>query len=226
MLNITKFTVNDWSENSYLVTSDNKDDKGFKRSFLVDAGFFYPEERQNLYNFLQENKIKLEAIFLTHTHLDHIFSHGIIKDKFQIPSYAHRLDEVVFNNFFTVTSNYSIPLADVGIESVGTIDSWVEETDSFNLLDHEFRIFHVPGHSPGSICLVSDEQEFIFAGDTLFKGNIGRTDLEFSNTQDLLTNLQTKVLKLPDTYKVYSGHGSDTTIGHERETNPALASIV
>jgi glyoxylase-like metal-dependent hydrolase (beta-lactamase superfamily II) len=103
---------------------------------------------------------------------------------------------------------------------VETLD--VAEGDELNLLGHELRIYHTPGHAPGSVCYHFVDDGVVFTGDALFAGSIGRTDFPGGSYDLLVENIKKKLLPLPDDTEVYSGHMGPTTIGHERETNPFL----
>ena len=98
----------------------------------------------------------------------------------------------------------------------------LQEGDQIKLGAETFEVLHVPGHSPGSIVLYNAKEHFLFAGDVLFEGSIGRTDLQGGNYAQLIKGIQEKLLVLPDETVVYSGHGPATTIGKEKASNPFL----
>ncbi len=102
------------------------------------------------------------------------------------------------------------------------IDAFLEEGDKIIFGDVEFELLLVPGHSPGSLCFVNKKEKYIIAGDVLFDGSIGRTDLPLGDHNSLITNIKKKLFALEDDYKVYPGHGPYTTIGKERKSNPFL----
>jgi glyoxylase-like metal-dependent hydrolase (beta-lactamase superfamily II) len=112
----------------------------------------------------------------------------------------------------------------LGMRSPGevTIDRSLREGDTVNAGSHQAQIIHTPGHTEGSICLLFAPEKTLIAGDTLFAGSIGRTDLPGGNYRKIIDSLQEKLLALPDETLVIPGHGPTTTIGEERDSNPFL----
>ena len=101
-------------------------------------------------------------------------------------------------------------------------DRWLKHNDSIEFANFKLQILHCPGHSPGHIVAINHESKQIIGGDILFNGSIGRSDLPMGNHQDLIKSIKEHFLTLDDDYEVYCGHGPNTTIGHERLTNPFL----
>jgi hydroxyacylglutathione hydrolase len=108
------------------------------------------------------------------------------------------------------------------IKAVPVPDNFLDEGDEYHFGKSSLSVFHIPGHSPGSICLYSKKDEFIVTGDVLFRGSIGRTDLPGGDYNALIKNIKTKLLILPREVLVFPGHGPTTNIGHEADTNPFL----
>ena len=96
----------------------------------------------------------------------------------------------------------------------------LNEGEKYFIDEDSFEIFHVPGHSPGSIAFYNEAQKFVISGDALFQGSIGRTDLYRGNHEQLLESIRTKLFTLPEETEVYSGHGNATQIGFEKNHNP------
>jgi glyoxylase-like metal-dependent hydrolase (beta-lactamase superfamily II) len=99
---------------------------------------------------------------------------------------------------------------------------FIHEGETIRLGEDLLKILFVPGHSPGHVCFYCEAQSFVVAGDTLFMGSIGRTDLPGGDHDTLITKIKSQLLSLPDSVTVYSGHGDQTTIGHEKKYNPFL----
>ena len=99
---------------------------------------------------------------------------------------------------------------------------WLKDNDSINFGNESLRVSHCPGHTPGHVIFINDKSKIIIAGDVIFQGSIGRTDLPLGNHQDLINSIKKHVLTLEDDYLIYSGHRNVTNIGHERATNPFL----
>jgi hydroxyacylglutathione hydrolase len=195
--------------NCYLV--ENSD-----RSCLIfDPG----SEGKKLINLLNQRKLKPSAIMLTHAHFDHIGAVDEVRDFYKIPVYIHKLEEKWLGDpalngsqLFMIQDSLTVKPADQIIKNEGPM----------KLADFEFDIFQTPGHSPGSVSYYFANDGFVIAGDALFQGSIGRTDLRGGNESQLLKSIHEKLLTLPIETYVLSGHGPVTTIGEEMDSNPFL----
>lgn len=195
--------------NCYLLTGSNNS------CLIIDPG----EEGKKLINHLQKRKLKPQAIILTHAHFDHIGAVDAVRDHYQIPVYIHEkeskwLMDPALNGsqFFMLGQQIRAKQADNHITS---------ETELI-VGDFHFQILETPGHSPGSISLYFKDAGIVAAGDALFQGSIGRTDLPGGNHEQLLTSIHKKLLVLPEETQVLPGHGDVTTIGDEMDHNPFL----
>jgi glyoxylase-like metal-dependent hydrolase (beta-lactamase superfamily II) len=101
-------------------------------------------------------------------------------------------------------------------------DKFIDESDSIEFDDTTLKVIHTPGHSPGSVCFIDEEEGIIFGGDTVFRGSIGRTDLWKGDMDALLDSISNKILTYPDDYIIYPGHMEETTVEEEKENNPFL----
>ncbi|OYW70086.1 MAG: MBL fold metallo-hydrolase [Aerococcus viridans] len=147
-------------------------------------------------------------MLLTHAHFDHVMAVEYIRERYNIDVWQHEIEADCLTDKQTheplTTTHY---WADMGQQSVAGFD---------------FRSEHVPGHSPGSVVYIFEEEGFVVAGDTLFKGSIGRTDFEYGDLEALLAGIKKHLFTLPDETLVLSGHGDVTKIGIEKATNPFL----
>jgi glyoxylase-like metal-dependent hydrolase (beta-lactamase superfamily II) len=168
-------------------------------------------------DLIADNGLELTALVNTHGHLDHIAENSVVKAALSVPLLIHRLDRPMLTD---PAKNLSLITGDpiVSPDADGTL----EEGDLLPVGREEMKVFHVPGHSPGS--LVFYTPGILIAGDTLFAGSVGRTDLPGCSEQALLENIRTKILTLPDDTVIYPGHGPTTTVGDERRSNPFLRS--
>jgi hydroxyacylglutathione hydrolase len=180
---------------------------------------------------IDKHKFELQAIAVTHAHLDHIG--GVTALKKIKPAAAimlHRADEFIYNALPEQAAWIGIPRnqwAEFGFdfEAPPGVDAYWEDGQIYRVGRLEFQVIHCPGHTPGHVVLFEPKERKVFVGDVLFAGSVGRTDLPGGSTEQLLDSIMNKLLPLGDDVEVYSGHGPTTTIGHERKTNPFLTGV-
>jgi hydroxyacylglutathione hydrolase len=211
MVKVEKFIVNPLQENTYVVSDETGE------CILVDPGFYFEEEQDEIREYLSNNNLKPVYIANTHCHFDHIMGVEFIRKIYNIPFIAHRADA-----FWVERAVDQGQMFGFDIERVQAPDSFFEEGDEMKFGNSSFRIIHVPGHSPGHTVFYFESNNFLIAGDVLFYGSIGRTDLPGGNYQELISNINNKILQLPGETKVYCGHGPETTIKNEKTFNPFL----
>jgi hydroxyacylglutathione hydrolase len=207
-MQIQQFQVNPFQENTYLVSQDG-------RAIVFDPGFFNATETQIFLQAVTQLNTKIEAIVLTHAHLDHIFGVDKILNRFDVPVYLHP-DDLYF------WENYMVSAARFGID-VKPFDFTPEPllaTPSAEIAGMHFDIRHTPGHAPGHLSFYAPSAGFVISGDALFRESVGRTDLHKGDFSVLKQSIRTQLFTLPDETEVYSGHGPKTTIGHEKRHNP------
>lgn len=168
--------------------------------------------------WLQKQGLKPLALVLTHQHFDHVMDAAAVKNHFGCPIYAF--------------ANYSrtLTLEDLFGMATGTtlsippyeVDHLLEGQDSLEVAGLTFALKHVPGHSPDSLCYYLADHGLLVGGDVLFAGSIGRTDFPGGSARQLVTGIKEKLLVLPDSTRVFPGHGPETSIGEEREENGYL----
>lgn len=189
-----------------------------KECIVIDPGMVSKEEETALTNFIEENNLKITNIINTHLHLDHAAGNNYLKLKYQVPVSAHAGDEFLGGMLQNQAKMFGLPLQIDGVE----ISQYLKEGDIIKLGNEVLKVIEVPGHSKGSIALYSEKDNFIIVGDALFEGSIGRTDLPGGDYNELITSIKNKLLTLPPDTVVYSGHGSPTSIGKEKISNPFL----
>lgn len=209
MLHFQTFTFNPFAENTYVVYEDSGS------AFLIDPGSFHPQEVAALKNFLKEKNLTVEKILLTHAHIDHVLGLQAMVDALNVPVMLHPLEAEILERNPTDAARFGFQFAPFSGEMI-----FVEEGQTLALNDEIFQIFHIPGHSPGSIAFYNTAAGAVVSGDALFQGSIGRTDLYKGNHAQLLESIRQKLFTLPAETVVYSGHGQLTQIGIEKETNP------
>jgi hydroxyacylglutathione hydrolase len=196
--------------NTYVVINDDN------KCLVIDPSF----DDKKIMKMINQNGLEVEAIVLTHAHFDHLISANTIALMHEVPIYVHK-KEVEFlydgtkNLSITFTRTNSITI-DNGV-SVQTLSEETKQIGSFSL-----NIYHVPGHSPGSVAIHFKDAGFLISGDCLFNRSVGRTDLFGGDEAQLIKSIKTKLLKLKPETIVYPGHGPHTTIGYEKDNNPYL----
>jgi glyoxylase-like metal-dependent hydrolase (beta-lactamase superfamily II) len=183
-----------------------------KDCLVIDPGL----DAEPLLDFLQQRKLDAVAVVLTHGHIDHIAGVAALREQFPgIRVYIHRLDADMLTEPY---ANLSI-MSGVAF-STEPVDVRLEEQDVIEQAGVKLRVLHTPGHTPGGICLYSQDEAVAFVGDTLFAGSVGRTDFPGGSMSQLLNSVKERLFTLPGETKVYPGHGPATTIAHEKAHNP------
>ncbi|MCT4639123.1 MAG: MBL fold metallo-hydrolase [Bacteroidales bacterium] len=212
MIEIKTFVFNPFQENTYVLSDETKE------CIIIDCGCYEDHERMQLQDYIKENDLKPVAILNTHSHVDHILGNQWIKEVFNIPLKASMKDEALLATAVSHGKMYGMILDEPPV-----IDEDIDESKTVKFGSSELKILDVPGHSPGCIAFYNDEQKFVFSGDVLFCGSIGRTDLPGGDYDQIMSSIMDKLTTLDDDYKVYAGHGPSTTIGIERKSNPFLS---
>lgn len=183
-----------------------------EEALVVDPGDVTPELVQGI------DGCTVRAIVNTHCHCDHCGGNAALNERTGAELLCHEADLPLLRALERQGKMFGVPLS-----PSPDPDSFLSEGDSVTIGGASLKVLHTPGHSPGHIALVG--HGFIIAGDVLFAGSIGRTDLPGGNYDQLLTTIRTKLLPLPDETVVYCGHGPNTTIGAERRNNPFLVGL-
>jgi len=210
-MNIKKFTFNPFSENTYILFDETKE------CVIIDPGCYEESEKKHLIDFIEIEKLKPKLLLNTHCHIDHVFGCKFIFDKFDLKPIIHKDDIPTLRMAASSGSLWGLEL-----ENVPNPENFISEKDIIKFGKQELEVFFTPGHAPGHVCFVHHKTKSIINGDVLFQLSIGRTDLPGCNHSDLINSIEKKLFTLPDDYTVYSGHGSETNIGFEKQNNPFL----
>ena len=211
MVTIQSFTFNPFQENTYLAYDETKE------CIIVDPGCYDESENLILHNFIKKNHLNPVALVNTHCHLDHIFGNKFVAETYKLSPIMHKLDKPILEYAPLAAKTYGVHL-----ETPPKASHYIEEGDFITFGNSKFDIIFTPGHSPGHICLVNEEENIILSADVLFHLSIGRTDLPMGSHETLLKSIKEKLLILDNNIVVYPGHGPNTTIGFEKTNNPFL----
>lgn len=210
-MKIKAFEFNPLGVNTYVLYDENRD------CIIFDAASIFPEENETLLRFIDDNNLEVKRLINTHLHFDHIFGANLISERYKIMLEAHKDDLFLLDSLEQQMQMFGF---NSEREYKPKIENFLSENEIIVLGDQELKIIHVPGHSPGSLVFYNEVEEFMIAGDVLFNGSIGRTDLVGGNFDQLIEGIQSKLFILPDNTVVYPGHGPSTTIGREKKHNP------
>src|SRR5210317_1915945 len=180
-----------------------------REAMVIDPG----EDGPRILQLAESKGYQVKKIVNTHGHFDHIGANQPVKEATSAVLMMHEADLPLLQNARNHAQAYGLT-----VSPSPDPDKFLNEGDVFSVGEQSFSTFHVPGHSPGSICLLSDGH--LFVGDVLFAGSVGRTDLPGGDFDALIEGVREKLFRLPAETIVHPGHGPDTTIGREKHTNP------
>jgi hydroxyacylglutathione hydrolase len=209
MLSIKSFTFNPVQENTYILYNEQG------QCCIIDPGCYFDEERAALKEFLEKSGLTPILLLNTHCHLDHVFGNKFVHDTWNLTLHIHEKEKIVLETAPIAGKTWQLPFDNYE----GPLAT-LKEGETIEVGNDELQIRFAPGHSPGSVCFYHEAGGFVIGGDVLFNGSIGRADLPGGDYDTLINSIQTQLFTLPDDTKVYSGHGSMTTIGFEKMNNP------
>ena len=181
-----------------------------RKAIVVDPG----GDSEILLERLVELNLQVERIIHTHAHLDHFLASGKMKEATGAKMALHREDLFLWDMLEDQCRMFGIPF-----EPPPPPDQWLENEEEIDLNDLQGKALHTPGHTPGSMCFLFESQKLLIAGDTLFQGSIGRTDLWGGDFKKIEKSIQEKLYTLDEETSVITGHGESTSIGHEMRAN-------
>lgn len=210
MLHIQRFIVNMIEENCYVLSDETGE------AAIIDCGAFFPEEKESIRQYIEQNNLRPKRLLNTHGHFDHVFGTAFVHDTYGL------LPEMLTAEADTYAAaagqmrmflHRDLPLA------TPPAGPAFNDGDLLTFGSHTLRAIATPGHTPGGVCFYCEAEGCLFSGDSLFRHAIGRTDLPGGSEAALVGSLRARVLTLPDDVRVFPGHGDETTIGEERRAN-------
>jgi glyoxylase-like metal-dependent hydrolase (beta-lactamase superfamily II) len=203
--------VGPFFKNGYVAGCENT-----RKAVFIDPG----DEVEQLLAFIAAEQLDVTHILLTHAHVDHVSGVAEAKRALGVPIHLHKDDLFLYKNAVPHGMMFGLT-----VEEPPPVDVFYEGEGPIAFGDYRVRVVHTPGHCPGGVCLAISKTgdaspPHLFVGDTLFAGSIGRTDLPGGDYATLLKAITERLFAFPDESIVYSGHGPETTIGRERQTNP------
>lgn len=211
MYKIHQFQFNIFQENTIILTG-----KG-EGCVVVDPGCYTDVEKEQFFTFLRDNSLDVKAILVTHGHADHTYGVAALQKEYGCPVYLNRDEVDVMRDHWTMMQKLGLTPADISFTFTGIGEGSVIDAAGFR-----FRVIETPGHTPGGVCFLDEEDQFLLTGDTLFAGTIGRTDMNFGDYDKEIVSIMEKLMLLNAGITIYPGHGPSSTIGYERMNNPFL----
>ncbi len=186
-----------------------------KKGVVIDPG----GDIARIMEAIQSQGVDVQAIWITHGHIDHTAGAQDLKDALQVDIVGpHEDDKFLLDNLVATGLKYGMT---EGVRNM-VPDRWLEEGDSVSFGEHVFEVFHCPGHAPGHVVFFNRQARFAIVGDVLFNGSVGRTDLPGGDHSALIHSIKDKLLPLGDDIGFLCGHGPGSKFGDERRNNPFL----
>lgn len=187
---------------------------------VIDCGCYYKEEFEKLETFISEHKLDPVLLLNTHCHLDHLFGAKKFSEKYGISYRCHKDEMYNVQHAEKDAGNFNLT-----IEKPPMPEMFLVEGDVLSFGSTSLKVLFVPGHTAGSLAFYSEKDNIVFTGDSLFEGTIGRTDLYGGNYKLLISSIRSQLFSLPPETIICPGHGGESTIGAEMESNPYFNQI-
>jgi glyoxylase-like metal-dependent hydrolase (beta-lactamase superfamily II) len=211
-MQVKSLTFNPFQENTILIYDETGE------CAIVDPGMLTSDEEDLLKETIQTLGLKPVRLLQTHLHLDHVFGTGFVADHYGLKPEAHEADLPFIAQHKEYARSFGVEVA----ANPPAPEVFLKDGDEVKFGSTTLQVRHIPGHSPGGIVFYNEKAGVVIAGDALFSGSVGRSDLPGGNHEQLISAIQQQLMTLPDEVLVYPGHGPQTTIGQERNSNPYL----
>ena len=210
-MNIARLVFNPLQENTYVVWDESGE------AIIVDAGNASEREMDTLRKFGADHSLRVVMAVNTHGHFDHLLGVAAICDEWKVPFALSSKDEFLLREAAVHAELFGVRAGDLK-----EIDIDLDSEQTIRFGNSELRVIKTPGHTPGHVCLYSEEHKVLFTGDTLFRESIGRTDLPGGDYSWIMRSILDSILPLGDEVKIYPGHGDASDLGHEAMYNPFI----
>ena len=211
-MKIKSFAFNPFQENTFVVYDETKE------CIIIDPGCYTEKERTELRRFITSEELKPVKLINTHCHIDHVLGNKFASELWNLELYMHKEDLPLLENAGNIGKMYGLE----DYEGSPYPKHFLAQDDTLTFGESSFKILFTPGHAPGHICLYSKENNLVIAGDVLFQGSVGRTDLPGGDHSTLINSIITQLFPLSNETQVFCGHGPSTNLGYEKEHNPFL----
>ena len=211
MLKIKSFTFNPYQENTYLIFDDSKE------AVIIDPGNYEAYENESISKFIDENKLQLKKIILTHCHIDHCLGNKYLNEKYGAELLIPFDERDLYKNVENIATLF-------GFANYSHLDEneYLKEKDKIEFGNIKLDVLFLPGHSPGHLAFYFKNDNVCFSGDVLFYNSIGRTDLPGGDHDTLINSIKNKLFLLNPNTIIYPGHGQKTILKNEMKDNPFL----
>lgn len=216
---VQRFVLSAFQQNTRVVACE-----ATSKAICIDPG----EESQDLIDYIESEGLDLQAITLTHGHLDHVGGTAALKRRFpDADVILHKDDEDLYYGLpkqplFMGIQPHQLAALGLEYEDPPQLSRNWNDGETYEVGELRFKVLHCPGHTRGHVVLAEENERKVFVGDCLFAGSVGRTDLPGGSHEQLIDSITNNILALGDDFTVYSGHGPETTTGEERISNPFL----
>ncbi|MES2267869.1 MAG: MBL fold metallo-hydrolase [Bacteroidota bacterium] len=211
MATVQSFVNNPYQENTYLLFDETGE------CAIIDPGMYTAAEQNTVTNFIKDNNLKPVLLLNTHCHIDHVLGNKFVFEQYGLKPQFHKGE----SDTLAAVVAYA-PSMGFRYEPSPLPDTYLPETGTVKFGNTELALIFAPGHSPAHLCFYDKTANILIGGDVLFRNSIGRTDLPGGDFSTLVKNIEEKLFALPDDCIVFPGHGPETTIGYEKQTNPYL----
>lgn len=211
MITVKIFVFNSFSVNSFVLHDETGE------CIVIDPGCYTIAEQEKMASYIESNHLKPTSLINTHFHIDHILGNHFICERYSLVPTGHKDGDL-----FWETAHEFSSVFDLQMDEIRKPEIFIGNGEKITFGISSLEVRYTPGHAKGSVCLINHEQKFVIAGDVLFYGSIGRTDLPTGNFDTLMDSIEKQLFTLDDDYMVYPGHGPKTSIGYEKMTNPFI----